>query len=751
MARDFPEYEKKEIVQPQTQPSGIEVAKPQSMSASYAAMGGAYEALAQFGSQLAQNSAQEEAQVVGYRGSQALKKMYEESAKDPNPTGETLNRYQKNAQGIIEKLIENSNPSNRAHLKRSLEQVYEGHFYNLTNKVENSNRQFIKKERAAQFDSDSENMRSANMEGRYEVASKFRESLFNGIDIDPDHTPQEKENAKKEIMEIYNASVGQGEYLKQDEDKKDEFISGIRKDPDNHDFLKGLNKVQQDRVIDSVKQFGNSYQSALQGQRSIDFIKYSNAIENKSFTPEMMEEARQSLSGLQLAQLGKIQNKISLKEAVNTENHRFVSSVAGHADQINEIDQKKINAAAKVELSNYSNAKKIQTGDGKLSLSEQTQALTNWKAPVTFIQKALNETAKGGSIQNKIDAANAIDYAQMKNPNLISGLGKNALDFTDSFFSRKAAGETEENAIIGAHKEVYEVDEKELKRRDLQWDNITSDKSSKYNFKDIDKRDSFVAKQISGAGWFSSKANLSITPDFVEEYMEQLRRNFTGDMDRAVERTTKAFDRTNGETIIDGERNKKFTHAPIEKYLPPDRKMEAMKFVKQQMLDKTKELCAGYKELYERKEKGEAGGLDYYFEIIPTRSVATLGEIKVKQVWRSGEVIKGYWSFDADKFTTANDITRMPSYAVKFKTKKTPVGQDILNPKTMTLGDYVRYKTDLTEFYAPIIREEQQTTEGLKKEAKRRQEQNRAINERLKEYHDNIEKYQDEYGDDLWN
>src|SRR6266487_4592139 len=301
MARDFPEYEKrKETIQPQTQPSRLELPNPESISAPLAAVGRSYEALAQYGNQLAQESSnqiaqekaieaaqtpgrnlwpaftvtdkifndvykQEEAQVVGYRGSQALKKMYEESAKDPNPTGETLNRYQKNAQGIIEKLIENSNPSNRAHLKRSLEQVYEGHFYNLTNKVENSNRQFIKKERAAQFDSDSENMRSANMEGRYEVASKFRESLFNGIDIDPDHTPQEKENAKKEIMEIYNASVGQGEYLKQDEDKKDEFISGIRKDPDNHDFLKGLNKVQQDRVIDSVKQFGNSYQSALQG------------------------------------------------------------------------------------------------------------------------------------------------------------------------------------------------------------------------------------------------------------------------------------------------------------------------------------------------------------------------------------------------------------------------------------------------------------------------------------------------------
>jgi hypothetical protein len=79
------------------------------------------------------------------------------------------------------------------------------------------------------------------------------------------------------------------------------------------------------------------------------------------------------------------------------------------------------------------------------------------------------------------------------------------------------------------------------------------------------------------------------------------------------------------------------------------------------------------------------------------------------------------------------------------------MAQDILNPKTMTLGDYIRYTPDLTEFYNPIIEKEGKETEGLKTEARRRKIENRGVSERLKEYHDNIQHYQDLYGDDLWN
>src|SRR6266702_3562400 len=503
MAKEILEYEKSKTIQPTTEPKMGEIAQPASLAKSFHEVGRANEALANFGSQLAQNASkqaaqergidaaknpgrslwpsftkadqefnkaykEEEGQVLQYRGTQAIRKMFDEVAKDPNPTGLSLDKYEKSSKDTINDIISNSDVSNKTVLKRYLEDVYEDGFSKLSHKVEEANRRYLDKQMASQAVSTSENMISANK----------------GWDS------QTLENAIKSETELYQESMGQYQYLNTPEGEKPELMADIRKNPDNHVFLKGLNRVQQDRVIGNLQNFNSNYQGALEGQR---YINYTNAEAKRTLgtlSPEDVNNAAETMGPRYAAKLNSSiatqQTKINKEAALSAE----MTPVLDDAVQMSKYSNDQVNTVFQKILG--VGAKNLGIDVNAMPLTAQAQLAEGIKAPITSLSDKLSSGIKSKDPRVESEAIASYNKLSENNPVSMAKIDNDADKISVLAKNLKQGGTQELEANLQAQQAILELDDNKMIERSNRYDKLTGAQAGSNNLKDFKNLTNFA-------------------------------------------------------------------------------------------------------------------------------------------------------------------------------------------------------------------------------------------------------------------
>jgi hypothetical protein len=778
VARDIPEYEQNEITQPGTAPSGF--------SEAFSQVGKSYEPIAQFGLQLAQNASnqraqqqaiedaqtpgrkiwpgllpndaeynriykQEEANVIQHQGNQFLRKAYEELAKNPNPTASTLQDFEQGTKSGLDDLVNQADKSSRPAIKRAFQDAYEGYFYDLGHKVAAHGIKYQDEQRASQFESNRELTSDAVRAGRFELADKYNNKAKELLDIEAqvkDWSPEKLQKMKDESDEFFKGDIGEYECSKLEEKDKPAYIASLRENPEKHAFLKDLGPNGQDRVINQIQKFAANYDSAFKAQQDINYINALTDYKSGSLTAGKLESF--NLDAKHLASLNYEITKDQRKDLLNKQNHQAVLSVADRPDLINNFSEKQINAAAKEQLAQASASRKANGQNPDMNLSEQVQALSNFKSPVSFLTKNLNGGVKSSDPKIAADAAEAINFAMQKNPYLANKLENDTISFAKMFDSRRKTSEDRLLSAVSAQGKVYNVDAKTLERRDENWKTITKDKHSNYYLGTTEARDNFVnsnlnlkTSAIAGPlGWVTGP--LPKIPDFVtESYIDLFYSNYriSDNMDDAKELTNDALNRSfRYEEVNGGIGKTPYSYAPISKFIPPEKRKEGMAIVKSQLWHRMEETGIRYKQLFD-KDRPES---DFYYEISSPKNKDF--PILVKKIYRSGEIKRGALNIVSDNNSTMVTPGTSPSFRAEFKEDGKLKGEPILDPNEMSSGNYIRFTPNLSSLSGEI--EYTYKNKGAKEKelALRKEEHNRETNRKLKE----LEDYYKEYGEYPW-
>jgi hypothetical protein len=555
---DVPEYKRGNRIEPGAPVQGFEQA--------YSNLGAATRDIGAFGNQLAQNAAnqiarqkgidaaqtpgrklipaftqadsefttaykQEEANVLQFQGNQSLKKLYTEANKNPNPTSADLNLYEKNAKKSIDDLLQLSDTSNKTNLKRALENSYDGYFYDLANKVDNSNRRYMSDSLSAQSESTRELMSSAARDGRTGDAEALYQERLKQIDQKAALEGLSAERVaylKNDEKEFYANGHGEYEYLKKTEQEKPEYIASIRKDPDSHEFLKGLNRAQQDRVIGRVQQFANQYESAFKGQQ---YINYANLLAKSNMGQLSQEDIESSINdgkitAHQLADLKLRQSNASSKSnRIHNEATGIVQNYDNPIFLANTTDAPRNYAADKIIIPLAEREK-----GGPLTLSEQSQLLTSFKAPVESLQKRISAGLTSGTPAQKIDAAQSVAIAKEANPLLVKGMSKNDLALAGLYnsYSKNPQAMTEEG-MKSIEDKIFNISKEDLEERQLKTDTY---------FKDRGLNDAgHLRYETLRALGLNNKSKIALDPGLTIVYANKIRDAImrTGDISQAEE------------------------------------------------------------------------------------------------------------------------------------------------------------------------------------------------------------------------
>ncbi len=421
---------------------------------------------------------QEEGNVLQYQGAQSLKKMYEDVNKNPNPTSKDLELYEQNARKSIDGLLELSDASNKSALKRSLEGSYEGYFYDLSNKVSNANRKYLDDSLSAQSETTREQMNTASREGRVDQAKVFFDKRIEQIEQRAalDGLSQERvKQIKEQEAELYQLGMGEYQYLQQSEQEKPNFIADIRKEPEKHDFLKGMNAVQQDRVITGLQQFASQYDSAFKGQQYVNYAGLLAKLKEGKLSDVELNAAvdENRISAKQIADLGIQQARTSVK---SNRIHNEGTAIAGNYDNAvflaNTTDAPRNYAVDKIIMPLAEKQK-----GGPLNLTEQSQLLSGFKAPVESLQKRMSAALTAGTPQQKMDVSKAVAIAKESNPILIRGMSKNDMALAGLYdsYSKNPEAMTEEG-FKKIEDKVLNVSREDLEERQLKSDTYFKDK-----------------------------------------------------------------------------------------------------------------------------------------------------------------------------------------------------------------------------------------------------------------------------------
>ncbi len=545
---------------------------------------------------------EEEGQVLQYRGTQAIRKMFDEVAKDPNPTGLSLDKYEKSSKDTINDIISNSDVSNKTVLKRYLEDVYEDGFSKLSHKVEEANRRYLDKQMASQAVSTSENMISANRDGKFDAGKEFFDQRIKQISMvaaDKGWDSQTLENAIKSETELYQESMGQYQYLNTPEGEKPELMADIRKNPDNHVFLKGLNRVQQDRVIGNLQNFNSNYQGALEGQR---YINYTNAEAKRTLgtlSPEDVNNAAETMGPRYAAKLNSSiatqQTKINKEAALSAE----MTPVLDDAVQMSKYSNDQVNTVFQKILG--VGAKNLGIDVNAMPLTAQAQLAEGIKAPITSLSDKLSSGIKSKDPRVASEAIASYNKLSENNPVSMAKIDNDADKIAVLAKNLKQGGTQELEANLQAQQAILELDDNKMIERSNRYDKLTGAQAGSNNLKDFKNLTNFATNLCD----FSSGSRLP--PGFGEVFKAQHQANFmsTGDWNTANELTSRNIRRTYKETDINGFKE--------VMYLAPDLfniyGSDGTPFIRNQMIEK-----AAY-DFQQGKEAFDQGLSSVYYTI----------------------------------------------------------------------------------------------------------------------------------------
>ena len=407
-----------------------------------------------------------------------------------------------------------------------------------------------------------------------------------------------------------------------------------------------------------------SISTAISGQQQLVFANTSNKLDaNVQMTPTELSTAKEEM-GPKLA--AKLDHQILMGGAATRKINNESQGVLQNFDNpifLSNVTPAPINHAVDKVIIPQAEAQKGEP----LTLTEQSQLLSTFKAPVQSFQNRISAGLQYGDMNQRLDAARALAVAKEKNPILVKGMTKDEMALADMYASK--ALDPKYQTPDGADKirdEIYKVDEDTQKERARQVNTYV---------KDHQLNDAIVLKNatVKALGLKPSK-ELKLPAGLTNVYMNLIRDNIlrTGDTKQARDAADFEIKQNYGQ-----DNNGKVKFMPPEKvytnlgYVLQNDKLRAVK----EMVDVNKKIKAdgGYP-LHDIEWPDEPDLSDLLKEPI------TKGPVKLKIDGHLREL-----EFDSDlttQFSTSDDMSWSLGYVNEYG-----IVNPLINPNSR-MGTY---------------------------------------------------------------
>ena len=362
----------------------------------------------------------EESQILQFEAEKFLNNVYHESSLDLNPSAKTLFTFEETAKKGIDDVLsqsENITPD----IKRHLEKSYESKYLHLSERVFDSNRRFLKEQNAAQQQLNETEMMNSMRDGNPEASQSYYNQALQNIysAAAQNNTPPEKVALQERALKRdYVTGNLQRQYIDTPNKDKPAFLANAREK-----ISEDVGAEDADAIVAGLEKFSNQYESSYKSQQYINYIKYKSKLDNGEMTKADLAEMEDEVDASQLSKLQLDAAKGGSKSFKLENNARqIVENYDNGVFLFNQTPAPINHAVDKIIIP----IAEQQKGEA-LTLAEQGELLSSFKAPVESYQNRLSGALEVGSDEQKLDAARAINSLKSSNPVVLKGMSKNDL------------------------------------------------------------------------------------------------------------------------------------------------------------------------------------------------------------------------------------------------------------------------------------------------------------------------------------
>ncbi len=703
---ELPEYRKQRAIEPAPVVQGVREA--------YNATGEVSSMIAEIGSQIAQNAANEMAAIKGQQAAEknpgkkllpawtesdkhfqeAFKKeAYSNSAFaatqliqkqqllfEQNPSTFTLQLYEKNLIPGLQNIINNSPEGIRNQLQKSTMESYNQSYFDATRAVVAKNRADMISNTKARIDENYKNIYNSAKDGfgidaknKYDTLMADISSLKANGGADAQQIATMKDTAKNMLSTgKYNGMVATA-YRGGEQDAADFIRDFANNKPSNrtpieHEFI--------------VKNMLNEY-TRLQGEsadsKHLALMDYKNDIDQNTLTPTKLAEAPQVLGDAGFKQFTKDYNKAVRDNAISAE----ISFAAFNGQQLGGYTTEQVNKAfdgtVKAAQQAYAAAGK------EFGYIQRIQLAEPYKDNRLHIVGETRNKILRGSAQDIAEASIAIKRSDAKQSGYLDDIGDEARAIA-VMFEVNSVDKTKniEDIAVETRKKIRDISPEDLKQRGIKFAQMTaksgawmsSNPGEKYKLYDTNALQDKLSNDLGFGHWVGSPDK--IPTQLVAEYKAAMKHGYdlTEDLEYAHDNAIRLLKMKSGKSDINGESRP--TLFPLEKTFPfksitrlrNDAVVEISdKFVEQEKLFTKGKTSSYYKFANDALKPGHKENYIYDNPVFNGK------KIKIVRVYknRNNETVEqpGYMEIGYDQLTGINTGgNQFPSYPIQFAPEK---------------------------------------------------------------------------------
>lgn len=407
---------------------------------------------------------QEQSQELAFQGQQMLQAFLKTASR--TPTGSSLGDYEQFGKQGIEDIVSKAPRQVQSNLRRALEDNYLAGFNKLSDRVEQSDRQYLESRNLA-FDSQQmEDIRSLTLDGnlmggyaalqtrKQTIEQRAQQYLDTGGQSG--YAPHIAKAAMQQADDAWHSAAMQSGYRNAEfEGKGSKYLSDIRENKPE-----GLTEDQWHRAVNSTLSYANEYQAAKNAQQTIDYIKYATMVDTGKMTESALLQAQENVSEKQFAEL---EHRIAVRafkmkdetDLYNTYKDQFGNSIAmssAKPDQLDKIFEKHVQVVMAQREADSGEPQNATLAD-RAALAREIQAT------IPSFNKQVAAAVKSKNPEVAVMGANILE-ALKGNQFATAGVSANDRALAKGITNRIARGTPPEQAVAFASERIAGLTEK---------------------------------------------------------------------------------------------------------------------------------------------------------------------------------------------------------------------------------------------------------------------------------------------------
>ena len=405
----------------------------------------------------------EELMNLELEGKKTLAEQQNIARRKLDPT--SLGTYQKEGTQTIHDILNTATPENRPILKRALKAQYENGVMDLSEAIYKKQQEEALSVFKVNMDNTVDSIYNNTYKGNEALSKDDIKSAHDQINLAAGKYGITREFQKSMHDAVDNAKT-KGEYDKKVEEWIDEgiYLQKIREFQTNRP--EGMEPTKHQEILRGMMQHAKQVQAAISGDQYMIYSQTKNDIDSGVKLSPTEIATRKARMGEEYAV--KLDHDLIAGISQNTRIQGEAQSIIENANNavfLANSTPAPINHAVDKIIIPAAEAIKGEP----LTLTEQSQLLSTFKAPVESFQKRLSAGLTNGNAQQRLDAASALSLAKEVNPILVKGMTKNELSLADIY--KRKMNDPKYQTPDGPDKirdELYKIDDDTLKERTRQ-------------------------------------------------------------------------------------------------------------------------------------------------------------------------------------------------------------------------------------------------------------------------------------------